>query len=387
MGADRAEASAGVLHHPRLTLLPTDDQLEMRDAVRSFLASVVPAPSADSADWATIDASGTLWRRMAHELGLQGLTVPESLDGQGFGITEAAIVFEELGRALCSAPLLGAIGLAGRSLHHAGNAGSDALSAIASGELRATAALDSASTISVIDGAEPTLTGRVLPLIDGVDAVLVIVAAEHARGTGLYLVDPTAPGVELTGVSAIDLTRGFAGLTLTRAPARQLVAPGDAGPVLERVRHECVILLAAESVGAARRALESAVEYSCTREQFGRPIGSFQALKHRMADMLASIEGAWSAVRHAAALADSVDDRADLTLHDLALAASTAKVASDRALEFAAAECIQIHGGIGFTWEYPAHLTYRRGVANRQLLGSTEVHRDALVSLLSTSRG
>ena len=387
MSAGLTSTDAGVLHHPRLTLLPSDDQREMSEAVRSFLATVVPAPSADAPGWAGIDPTGALWRRMAQELGLQGLTVPESLGGQGFGIAEAAMAFEELGRSLCSAPLLGCIGLAGRALHHAGPAGGEFLAALSTGELRATAALDSASAVRATDGNEPTLTGEVIPLIDGIDVGLVVVAAQHPRGIGLYLVDPADPGVELTSVTAIDLSRGFARLALTNAQARILSQPGDAQGVIDRARHECIVLLAAESVGAARRALESAVDYSRTREQFGRPIGSFQALKHRMADILISIEGAWSSVRHAAALADLVDERADLSLHDLALAASVAKVAADTAVSFASAECIQIHGGIGFTWEYPAHLTYRRAVANNQLLGSTTEHRDAIVALLTHRRG
>lgn len=384
--ADLAFQTVSGPHHPRLPLLPSDEQSHMREAVRSFLAEVLPSPSADAAEWNRVDPGGALWLRMARELGLQGLTVPEDFDGQGFGLAEAAIVFEELGRSLCSAPLLGSMGLAGRTLLHAGSPGHHWLTALATGTMRATAALESHGTVAASDATTPTLTGRIVPLIDGVGVDHVVVAARHPRGTGVYLVDTSLPGVELTPLPAIDLTRGFARLTLTDVPAEELVRP-DAVAVLTRARAECVVLLAAESVGAARGALESAVQYAGTREQFGRPIGSFQALKHRMADMLVSIEGAAAIVRHAAVLADLVDKRDDLTVHDLSMAASVAKVASDRALSFAAAECIQIHGGIGFTWEYSAHLAYRRGVSNRQLLGSPESHRDALVSLQVNDRG
>jgi alkylation response protein AidB-like acyl-CoA dehydrogenase len=373
------------VHHVRLPLLPNEDLEIMRDAVREFLQDVLPEPNADCAAWSQIDPNSTYWHRMATELGLQGLLIPEALGGQGFGISEASIVFEELGRALCSAPLLSTTLLAGRSLQLAGPAGETFLTQIAAGDIKATANLTVGSDLAVSSTNEPRIDGTIEAVIEGLDADILVALVGESDDFGLYVIDLSGAGVSVEPQEAVDLTRSFARIHVVGAPAQLLAPAPHAREIARRALDEATVCLSAESVGAARRALASAVEYSKTRQQFGQPIGSFQALKHRMADMLMSIEGAWSTVRYAAVLVSELDRRSDVDTADVSRACSVAKVASDKALAFASAECIQIHGGIGFTWEYTPHLIYRRAASNAQLLGSARTHRSRLVELQSTS--
>lgn len=369
------------VHHLRLPLLPDDDLKMMRDSIRKFLAEVLPQPNADCASWVEIDPDSFYWSRMATELGLQGLTIPESAGGQGFGMSEASIVFEELGRALCSAPLLSTTALAARAIQLSNNSDTSLLAQIAAGEAKATAKFDDYVNIVATSDPEPRLDGTLSAVLEGMDAGYAIVLATSTEGVNLYSIDLKAPGVSVAAQDSMDLTRSFTRIHLHGAPGQLLASAPLAHEIVTRTLDEATICLSAESVGAARRALELAVEYSRTRQQFGQPIGSFQALKHRMADMLALIEGAWSTVRYASVLAAAVDDRPDIHLRDLSRAASVAKVASDRAFKFAASECIQIHGGIGFTWEYLPHLLFRRAASNAQLLGSARFHRARIVEL------
>ncbi len=237
-----------------------------------------------------VDPTRAIWRRMADELGLQGLAIPEDLGGQGFGLSEMTIVFEELGRALFAAPMLGSVGLAARTLLHApaSTVRDDALRGIASGALVAasTAAAPGGVTATAGGPAAGLLSGATGAVVDADHADLLVVVAATSDGSALYVVSAGAPGVLRETQPGIDLTRGSARVTFTDVHAELVAGPDAIGAALGRGLAEGTVLLASESVGGARAALEEAVAYSKVRSQFGRQIGSFQALKHRMADIL-----------------------------------------------------------------------------------------------------
>ncbi len=370
--------------HPveqHLILAPSADQVELQGIVRSFLAGVLPDRTADRPTWADVDPGRGIWKRMAAELGLQALAIDEEHGGQGFGLSELVLVFEELGRMVAPLPMLGSIALAARTLTHApaSSVREETLEALAAGELLATAALERTTITATGEGAAVTLSGTTPALVDGDTAEVVLVLADGAQGRSLYLVGADAAGVAREVVTGLDLTRGLARFTFAQSPATLVAGPDDCAEVVARGLAEAAILLSSESVGGARAALDETVEYSKVRVQYGRQIGSFQSLKHRMADILIATEAAWSSVRYAAGLADL---RPLPDLVELELAASVAKAASSQAQLFAAAEDIQIHGGIGFTWEHPAHLRFRRAKSSEVLLGLPQDHHERIVALL-----
>lgn len=369
------------VHHVRIPLVPDPDLILMRDTVRQFLSEKLPAPHADRASWTLVDPEGALWTRMAQEVGLQGLLIPEEFGGQGFGLSEASLLYGELGRALISAPLLSTMILGGRSLQKVGEAARSCLSGLAAGDLRATGVLNRQVTIRAQGSPPEFISGFLDNVLDGNEADILVLRVEVGDHHVLALVDLSEQGVSRYVQRAVDLTRNFTRLEFESVPVTVLATGAIVDEICVRTLEESTICLAAESVGVARWALESAVEYSKSRYQFGQPIGSFQALKHRMADMLISIEAAWSTVRYAAGLAHALDASNDDSIRDLQIATSTAKVASDRAVSFATAECIQIHGGIGFTWEHTAHLAFRRSASNLQMMGNSVFHRSRLVAL------
>jgi alkylation response protein AidB-like acyl-CoA dehydrogenase len=220
-----------------------------------------------------------------------------------------------------------------------------------------------------------TLTGTVDRVVDGGVADDLLVAAEAADGIALYAVDATASGVERTPLATLDLTRQQATIRFTDAPARLVADSGEAARVIEHALHVGSVLLAVEQVGAAQHLLDLAVEYAKSRLQFGRPIGSFQAVKHRLADVMVDIEHARSAAYHAIwALTDGSDDAA--------LAASIAQATASAAFVRAATDAIQTLGGIGFTWEHQAHLYFKRATTDAALLGSAEQHRSRVADLV-----
>jgi alkylation response protein AidB-like acyl-CoA dehydrogenase len=360
----------------RLALRLSSDEEQLRKIVREFVGSVLPAPTGDRPSWSDLDPDGRLWRRLGAELGLQGLGTPEEFGGQGFGVAALAIVCHELGRAVCAAPLFGSVALAGRLLLElpAGPERDRLLAGIADGSLRATAIHDGRFEAS--DGA---LTGRATAVIDAPVADVLIVVCE----TDVYAVEASSTGVSVRPTTGMDLTRALGEVALDRAPATLLAC--DAGEAVTRGRAAATALLAAELTGVAEAALDEAVAYSTIRTQFGRPIGSFQSLKHRMADILVATQGAWSTCRHAALLCDATDPVPPLA--EVELAVSTAKAAASSAATFATAENIQIHGGIGFTWEHPAHLRFRRAHSASVLLGAPNEHRARGAAILHLEGG
>jgi len=216
--------------------------------------------------------------------------------------------------------------------------------------------------------------------LDGHIASLILVVAQTGGGPSLFAVDGSASGLTRRKLETLDMTRKVAALEFAGTPARLIADEGAAAGILERTLWLAAIALAAEQVGAAQKCLDMSVEYAKLRVQFGRPIGSFQAIKHKCADMLLEVESARSAAYYAAwAAADGSDE--------LPLLASLAKAYCSDAFANAATENIQIHGGIGFTWEHDAHLYYRRAKSTEQFLGSPSEHRDRLAQRLLDGEG
>jgi alkylation response protein AidB-like acyl-CoA dehydrogenase len=322
-----------------------------------------------------------VWARMA-ELGLPGLVVPETAGGSGATAVELGAVFEELGAALYTGPFFATVGLAATALLEIGDDAATAghLAAVAAGTLTATLAwageTPAASELTagrrgsgwVVDGIAPIV-------VDGGTAGLVLVAATTPAGPGLFAVTPAAPGLDRMPLSTLDLTRKLAALRFDAVPAEPIGVPGSAGTALGRTADLAALYLAAEQLGGAARVLATAVGYARSRLQFGRAIGSFQAIKHRCADMLIAVESARSVVE--AGLWAAVHRPADLPV-----AAALARSVVSDVYTRAASDNVQIHGGIGFTWEHSAHLYLKRAKSSELLLGPPVRHRAALARLL-----
>src|SRR5580704_6693034 len=366
----------------RMDFLCTDEQLELRATVRDFLASKSAEESVRELMATPAGYDPAVWRQMSDQLGLAGLAVPEEYGGAGFGYLELGIVLEEMGRALLCAPYLSTVALAIEALLSCTDesARKDLLPGLATGTTIGTLALleqpgrwDEASvqTRARQDGAGWVLDGAKRHVLDGHIADLIMVGARTPAGLGLFAVDGAAPGLRRVPVPTLDQTRKQAHLEFIETPARLIGDEADAWPVLRRVLHTAAILLAAEQVGGASRAVEMAAEYAGMRVQFGRPIGSFQAIKHMCADMLTEAEAARSAAYYGLwALAAGSED--------VPLAASLAKVYCSAAYSKIAGDLIQVHGGIGFTWEHPAHLYFKRAKTCEAMFGTPAYHRDLL---------
>ena len=359
----------------------TSEQEELRQMLRKFLSK--KSTSADVRHlMETADGFDPLvWKQLAEELGLQGLGIPEQYGGAGYGPLELAIVFEEMGRALLVAPFFSTVALAVPLLLELGDEAANTrwLPPIADGSLRATLAVDSWSldavtTTATATGDGWTLDGGAAIVIDGHLADLLLVVARTPDGLGVFSVTPDAAGLTRTPIEALDLTRKLARVELA-AVAAERVGTGDATAAVARALNVAVTALAAESVGAAGQCLDTAVEYAKIRVQFGKPIGSFQAIKHKCSDMLMSVESARSAAYYAAWTAAEGTD-------ELPQAAAVAKAYCSDAFLRVAAESIQVHGGIGFTWEHDAHLYFRRAKSSQQLLGDPQLHRNRVADLI-----
>ncbi|MGH9303870.1 MAG: acyl-CoA dehydrogenase family protein [Acidimicrobiales bacterium] len=360
----------------------SEEQEELRRGVRRFLEDK-SAMSEVRRLMETIDGyDSAVWSQMAVQLGLQSLIIPESYGGAGFGYVELAVVLEEMGRSLLCAPYFATVALATNALLHCGDeaAKSEHLPRIASGELIATVAYTEPSGRWDLGGIELeaspapegwSLSGTKSFVLDGHVAGLVLVAARAPAGLSLLAVDGDAPGLARSPLATMDQTRKQAKLDFSSTPARLIGGEGEAGPLLEKTLDLAAVALAAEQVGGAQRVLEMSVDYAKTRIQFGRPIGSFQAIKHKCADMLLEVESAKSAAYYAAWAAAEDND-------ELPVTACLAKAYCSEAYFHAAAENIQIHGGIGFTWEHDAHLYFKRAKSSELILGDPAYHRELL---------
>ena len=323
-----------------------------------------------------------VWSQMAEQLGLQSLIIPEQFGGSGFSYVELIVVLEEMGAALLCAPFFSTVALATNALLTSGDQSAQEylLPGIASGETIATLAFTEDSGRWDTDGvtleAQKTddgwaLRGHKSYVIDGHVAGLVLVVGRTAAGLSLFGVKGDADGLTRTALPTMDQTRKQARLEFSDTPAWLIGTEGGAAEGLTKTLDLAAVALAAEQVGGAQRCLDSAVEYAKTRIQFGRPIGSFQAIKHKCADMLLEVESAKSAAYYAGWAAAEDSD-------ELPVVASLAKSYCSEAYFHAAAENIQIHGGIGFTWEHPAHLYFKRAKSSELMLGDPAYHRELL---------
>jgi alkylation response protein AidB-like acyl-CoA dehydrogenase len=362
-----------------------EDQQELRRTVRRFLEH-----SSSEADVRRLMATEpgydrAVWDRMATELGLHGLAIPEEYGGAGFSFTELGVVLEEMGRALLCAPFFASVVLAAELLKAIDDeqARKDYLPGIASGDTIATVALteddggwapSSVTVRAVRDGGTWRLTGTKTYVPDGLSAGLILVVARTADGIGVFAVEGSADGLTRQALPTMDQTRKQASLRFDATQARLLGDPADGWAAVGRMLQVAAIGLAVEQAGGAQRALEMAVEYAKLREQFGRPIGSFQAIKHKCASMMVTVESMKSAAYYGLWAVSSGGD-------ELPLVASVAKAFCSDGYTMVTAENIQIHGGIGFTWEHPAHLYLKRARSSRVLLGGPDFHRDIVARL------
>ena len=360
----------------------TEEQEELRSTIRAFLENK-SSEEAVREQMETDDGyDAAVWSQMAEQMGLQGLHIPEEYGGSGFSYGERGIGREEMGRALPCAPFFSSGVLAANSLIHSGDdaAKQEYLPGIASGETIATVAYvepsgkwDEAGIAMEASGSgsDVTLSGTKSFVLDGHTANLIIVAAKSGAGTSLYAVQGDAPGLTRTALSTMDQTRKQAKLEFDNVPAKLIGEEGKGWDVLSSVLDLVAVGLAAEQVGGAQFVLDMAVEYAKVRVQFGRPIGSFQAIKHKCADMLLEVESAKSAAYYGLWCASEMND-------ELASTASLAKAYCSEAYFHASAENIQIHGGIGFTWEHPAHLYFKRAKSSELMFGDPTYHREQL---------
>jgi alkylation response protein AidB-like acyl-CoA dehydrogenase len=357
--------------------MTTESTAEDRDLLRASVhdAMVKLSTSADVRR-AMATASGFAepsWRRLAGELGLPGLTLPAEFGGSDLTEEELAIAFEEAGATLLCAPLFATAGLAVPLLQALGDEGAIARYAppIASGDLTATVALaedagrwrtDTVRCAATRDGGGWVIDGVKNYVLDGATAGLVLAVAVAGTEPGVFAVSGDAAGLARERLVTLDQTRKQARLVFTRAPAER-VGAGDATSAIARATAVSRALLAAEQVGGAQHCLDMTVGYAKTRIQFGRPIGSFQAVKQRLAEMLVQVESARSAAL-AAVQAAAVGDP------ELEHVAAVAALTCGEAYTWVTEQTIQLHGGIGFTWEHDAHLYFKRARASALLLGT-----------------
>jgi alkylation response protein AidB-like acyl-CoA dehydrogenase len=369
----------------------TAERAELVDLVRRFLTERSPLSeirrSAESGGY-----DQAVWAQMGKELGLPALGLPEEFGGMGYGPVEVGLVMSELGRGLYNGPYFSSVCLAATILVEAATPEQCGvyLPKLASGE--STAALAFAEPDGPWNGAVPTagpaarleqdggthrLTGTKTLVVDGAtaDLLLVTVATEGSNDLTLVAVDPSAEGVTRRALPTLDLTRALAVIEFSGAPATVIGDLGSAGPAFARTLAQAAVYLAAEQLGGAGRCLDMAVDYAKIREQFNRPIGSFQAVKHRCVDMLTDVETSRSAVL----LALTAMARGD---GDLAEVSSLARAHCSEAFSRVAAANIAVHGGIGFTWEHDAHLFLKRAKASEGLLGSPTEHREMLAAAI-----
>jgi alkylation response protein AidB-like acyl-CoA dehydrogenase len=377
-------------------LLYGEAENDLRQAVRSFLAERCRPADVLARTESSEPYDTALWHALAADLGCAGLLVPESLGGAGASYREAAVVAEETGRSAAPVPYLGSAVVATAALLSAAGPEPAAeedrklLAALADGSVTAALAVPFESAPGGelpravrVTGPAPgdpaagsaRLAGAVARLADALPADVLLVPADGVP-YGLYAVDAHAGGVTRTPAVSLDGTRQLCDLTLDAVPARQVAAADAAVAAVRAGLSAGAALLAAEQLGLAERCLEMTVGYVKERRQFARPVGSFQAVKHRLADLYVLVAQARAASRYAAAcLADGSPDAP--------VAVAMAKAYCGDAAVKAAEECVQLHGGIGFTWEHPAHLYLKRAKSGSIAFGTPDRHRAALAALVN----
>lgn len=356
------------------------DHEEMRTVVRAFCAEQAPEKEVRRLMETDIGFEPAFWRRLGAELGAFGLAAPEQYGGQAQGVRAQAVVMEEFGAALMTGPVIGALALSIPALCALSNeeAKQELLPALINGDRRAAFVVPDrggrfdAAAVKIAAKSEKgrwLLNGVMDHVVDGEAADLLLVAARTDAGVSLFAVEAGSEGLTREAISVMDLTRRQALVSFKNCQARLLAEPEETARVCARAFLVGGALLSAEQAGGARRVLDNTVEYVANRIQFGRPIGSFQAIKHRCADLLVSVEHALSVSRHATWAVDTGESDPELAV---ALAQS---ICSDVYYQVVAAS-IQLHGGIGFTWEHSTHLYFKRAVTDAALLGAAEQHRN-----------
>ncbi|MFI9256241.1 acyl-CoA dehydrogenase family protein [Streptomyces sioyaensis] len=379
-----AESLPSSVPAPDPDLLYSEEEEALRAAVRSLLADR-SAPATVLAGLECDVAYDTgLWRALATEIGTAGLLVPEKLGGQGASAREAAVVLEELGRSVAPVPYLTSAVIAVTALLGCGGDSAEAtepLAALAAGRTVAVLALPLPTAPGALPepavraAADGTLTGRVTSVADAASAELLLVPAQRPDGLALYAVEAAADGVRTDTVTPLDLTRPLGHLTFDGARGRLLASGDRARAAVDRALLTGAGLLASEQLGVAEWCLAETVRHTAERTQFGRPVGSFQALKHRMAALWLEVASARAAARYAA-------DALAAGSPDAPVAVAVAQAYCAPVAVRAAEECVQLHGGIGMTWEHPAHLFLKRAKSDELALGSPGRHRDALAGLV-----
>ena len=364
----------------------SDDQKQLRDQARRYLAEHSPPKAVRAVLEGKAPYDKALWKGLA-EMGFLGVAIPEEFGGAGAGHLELCVIAEEMGRALAPVPFSSTIYLAAEAIMLAGNAEQKAkwLPKIASGEAIGTLALfegvgNPSHKAIKVSASQDALSGTKTPVADGAIADFAIVAARtgstgRETDIGLFIVDLNGEGVTRKALANLDQAHGQAAITFDRAKAEPLGAANEGWSILTRVLDRAAVLMAFEQVGGADRALEMGRDYALDRIAFGRQIGSFQAVKHILADMYVSATlarsncyyGAWALSTDAAELPE---------------AAATARISATQAFQHCSKNNIQVHGGMGFTWEFDCHLYYRRANVLALSLGSATYWENQLIDRL-----
>ncbi|MDR0342750.1 MAG: acyl-CoA/acyl-ACP dehydrogenase [Nocardiopsaceae bacterium] len=363
---------------------------ELRAAVRKLIADRSPLTAVLARAEAAEPYDPGTWQALAADLGCAGLLIPESRGGAGAGYREAAVVAEETGRGALPVPYLASAVVATAALLPSAD---ELLAALADGGVTAALTMPFTTMPPAVSGAalasgvrvgrpgpgdpagQARLTGTVAGAADALPAGVLLVPADGVP-FGLYAVDASAPEVTVSPVVSLDTTRPLADLTFANAPARPVATGEAAAAAVSAALTAGAAMLACEQLGVAERCLEMTVAYLKERRQFGRAVGSFQALKHRLADVWVALTQARAAARYAAACLADGDP-------DTPVAVVLAKSACGEAAVQAAQECVQLHGGIGFTWEHPAHLLLKRARSGSIGFGTPDRHRAALAGLVN----
>jgi alkylation response protein AidB-like acyl-CoA dehydrogenase len=357
-----------------MSLILTADEESLRDSVRRFVAERSPLSAIRELAAAGEPYDAGVWKQLSAQLGLAGLAIPEEYGGAGAGHAAMAVALQELGAGLVPSPLLASAVLAAGTLLALDDMAARAtvLAGIASGEVIATVAL-SGTARAEHDAAAARLTGELTPVLNGAQADVLLIPADGPDGLRLYLVEAGADGLTRTPLAAVDPTRALARITLAGTPARALA--GDAMVALRRAGDLASLGLAAEQCGAMASCLAMTTEYAKLRVAFGQPIGAFQGVKHRLADMETAWELGHATLRAAARSAD--EDAASFPAD-----AAAARVMISGPYFDAAENTILLHGGIGFTWEHDAHFFYKNALSGKVLLGGPAAQLDRLAAAL-----
>jgi alkylation response protein AidB-like acyl-CoA dehydrogenase len=373
-----------------LTFALTEEQHQLQQLVRKFCEAKSPIAEVRRLMETEEGFDPAVWDQLGSELGLQSLAIPEQFGGAGFSLVELCLVMEEMGRALLCAPFLSSIALGANAILMGGTdeQREGRLPGIASGDVRAALAFAEGTKVwapydvateAIADGADYRLRGMKTCVVDGHTADVIVVSARRpdTAAVSLFTVDTSnAQGLQRRPLPTLDQTRKLAELEFDETPAQLLGNTDDDGVVtLQRTLQLAAVCVAAEQLGGAAHCLDASVEYAKIRTQFGRPIGSFQAIKHRCADMLVDVESARSAAYYA--MAAVVDDT------DVALGSSLAYAHCSEVFSRAASAMVQIHGGVGYTWEHDTHLYLKRAKASEALLGGIGYHQDVVADSMN----